>query len=948
MGKSGSKLLAVEPNFDLSRLDEVPDDIRAAIERHISLQSDQIDELKSSYERLRVDSEQKCFELEKQLTVSNEKLQQESKSTTTLRQQVLELEKNFSGASQRLRETQDELFDATRILEELRRENAKVEAEKVELVEVLEKKNSEISTLTEEWKTFSVKLNETNQQRIEALAKVDEVETKSVTEQYQMSRLQQEMEHLRQQNEWLDGELREKTNQLLTVRKEKSSSVLELQAQLEEKTQEMAYLEETVQVLKRTGEENNVKIENYVQKLKESRELHTQIQEQYTHEVASQEKLLALYKEGASENEAKVSELTTAVIELQKHLKQASEAYTEIAAQRDKELEEASKVEQEKDEQITKLERELKDANDLLEAARKKGVVPLSEEGIEALSPSAAAASRLLKSGMTLTQEIEEKAPIMKAQREDYEHALQAVSQLTQQLNSAMLETEKLRVNTEEDSKRCREMTRANHRLQQQAADLSQQVRMLLKELEEARGRRVHLDISQDDQNVTCSDISSSSMVISDKLVTFRSIEELQEQNQKLLEVVRDLSEKLEERDTAVRDERTAELQARLDEAQEELKQMRESRERQTEMVSVVDVMVLSMPLTPGGRTTQPITSTPQTSADSPVVSGAQSDDTVDAKHQLTDTKNALKELQDQFNTYKREKADNDRMVSEQLEKFRQEASDLRVQNARLASQLEFSNERHKTLVSNIDIYKKEIAALRDKTQRYSVSVMKHEQTVSTQREDLLALQEKLSRAEVRCQSLEAHNAVLKSAETRLVQDRENILREKCSQNLLLANLQTIQVPYIDASNNLERAEFETKTKLTRQVESLRQENMQLQRKIDAAVSKNQTTITVLENRLGETRSHLEKQTAEADGTKRQIEELLQQIEHLKTQLAESTAMATASQSEPSTDTVNASVQQTSTAGSSPALEEEMKDLKAQLSQSATEVKGETCHQTLH
>ena len=40
-----------------------------------------------------------------------------------------------------------------------------------------------------------------------------------------------------------------------------------------------------------------------------------------------------------------------------------------------------------------------------------------------------------------------------------------------------------------------------------------------------------------------------------------------------------------------------------------------------------------------------------------------------------------------------------------------------------------------------------------------------------------------------------------------------------------------------------------------------------------------------LKNRLGETRSHLEKQTAEADGTKRQIEELLQQIEHLKTQV---------------------------------------------------------------
>ena len=56
MDKGGSKLLAIEPNFDLSRLNEIPEDIREAIERHISSQSDQIDELKSNYERLRVDS----------------------------------------------------------------------------------------------------------------------------------------------------------------------------------------------------------------------------------------------------------------------------------------------------------------------------------------------------------------------------------------------------------------------------------------------------------------------------------------------------------------------------------------------------------------------------------------------------------------------------------------------------------------------------------------------------------------------------------------------------------------------------------------------------------------------------------------------------------------------------------------------------------------------------
>ena len=61
---------------------------------------------------------------------------------------------------------------------------------------------------------------------------------------------------------------------------------------------------------------------------------------------------------------------------------------------------------------------------------------------------------------------------------------------------------------------------------------------MLLKELEEARGRVV----TQDDVfNVSSSEVSSSSNLISEKLVSFRSIEELQEQNQRLLEVVREL-----------------------------------------------------------------------------------------------------------------------------------------------------------------------------------------------------------------------------------------------------------------------------------------------------------------------------------------------------------------------------------------------------------------------
>ena len=65
---------------------------------------------------------------------------------------------------------------------------------------------------------------------------------------------------------------------------------------------------------------------------------------------------------------------------------------------------------------------------------------------------------------------------------------------------------------------------------------------MLLVELEEARGNNV---LQEDDVN--SADISSTSEVISQHLVTFRSVEELQQQNQRLLLALRELGDSQEQ-----------------------------------------------------------------------------------------------------------------------------------------------------------------------------------------------------------------------------------------------------------------------------------------------------------------------------------------------------------------------------------------------------------------
>ena len=54
--------------------------------------------------------------------------------------------------------------------------------------------------------------------------------------------------------------------------------------------------------------------------------------------------------------------------------------------------------------------------------------------------------------------------------------------------------------------------------------------------------------------------------------------------------------------------------------------------------------------------------------------------------------------------------------------------------------------------------------------------------------------QEKFSNADVQLQNMRAERDMLKTIEARLNQEKEGLIREARSQNMLLANLQAIQV----------------------------------------------------------------------------------------------------------------------------------------------------------
>ena len=131
--------------------------------------------------------------------------------------------------------------------------------------------------------------------------------------------------------------------------------------------------------------------------------------------------------------------------------------------------------------------------------------------------------------------------------------------------------------------------------------------------------------------------------------------------------------------------------------------------------------------------------------------------------------------------------------------------------------QLEYSNERYEMLDSTHKGLKSELSALRDKEKKVSSMLTRHQVTVDRLTQELLAAREQNSRLEVSQRSLKVERDTLLKSERRLQQQYEDLLKEQRSQNVLLTNIQAIQ-------NNLERSEYETKMRLTAQVEALEKE----------------------------------------------------------------------------------------------------------------------------
>ncbi|XP_063796301.1 nucleoprotein TPR [Pseudophryne corroboree] len=908
--------------LERAELAKLPKAVQSKLERFLTEQQAEMDSMRSRHEKFRVDCDQQYFEIEKRLAQSQERLVSESQECQNLREQLNKKSDEQKELSEQMKDLETCNVRHLALQSRLTRARESIEAEKRDLVRTNERRAQELEHLNDDLKRLYDKLKEANAEKVELQLKLDELQSSEVSVKYREKRLEQEKELLQTQNNWLNTELRSKTDELLSVQREKGNNILELKGALENKKDEVIRLEEQITCLKSCNENLQKQAEDLMNKLKEAKDQQGSVAEKFHSELKANVKLCNLYKSAADDSEAKSTELTRAVEELHKLLKEAE--YTNKSIQNQLSEMEAAKgdVERSLGERIDKLERELENANDLLSSTKRKGTL-LSEEELTAMSPTAAAVSKVLKPGMKLTElynaymetqdqlliekqenkritkylddivkEVEGKAPILKRQREEYERMQKTVTSLSAKLEQAMREIQRMQNETDKANKTSSVLEKENGRLELQLKDLSQQIRILLMELEEARGNHV-----QRDDDVSSANITSSSEVITQHLVTYRNIEELQQQNQKLLVALRELGEAKEKEEQESIASEISELKKALENACSEVQQLRENRQHHMHMVESVirqrDMYRILLAQTTG--VTLPaaddvsMTSTPRKSpGSSQLLSTPAPAVAISETTEAAEAKAALKQLQEVFENYRKEKAENDRMLNEQNEKLQEQVTELRSQNTKISTQLEFASKRYEMLQDNVESYRREITSLQEKSQKLSATTQKQEQIINTMTQDLRAANEKLAVAEVRAENLRREKELLKVTESRLSHERESLLSERRGQNLLLTNLQTIQV-------TLERSDTEIRQRYNNQVEKLEQELNQIKKKLEYEVeqkhllNKNQDVQILDLKRQYESEVNLHSSTKELlKNSNKEIASLKQTLGNFEAQLARS------------------------------------------------------------
>ncbi|RMD41256.1 hypothetical protein DV735_g3860, partial [Chaetothyriales sp. CBS 134920] len=648
--------------------------------------------------------------------------------------------------------------------------------------------------------------------------------------------LQQEIDLLKKNNEWLETERNIKIEEHATFRKEKNARIAELSRSNEQYISEVEALKRSEAALRQRLDEQESRNEDLLQEIQRLQQEKLAEADSARTEIETIKRLQELQQASAETAKKRVEELNEL---LQEKQDQFAEQLGAIRAAAENDHAEKQAAEN----KIAELEATVSDLRSELDQTRLPPSTPRQQAYGNGLSTPArpstplgifspSSASRLrgnvsttqlyseykklekeLATEKRIKDELQESLDDMVQQLEAQKPEVEQVQADSARAQSELVEMSELldKANEERDAsiKQARTYrgqldakTKEVELLTQQLRDTSAEIRYLLMEQEiQRRGETLTKEdfermqqYADEAMQQATADLSETQKIVNERLLIFKNITELQQQNEAQVATIRNMVKKLE-------DSQAEELQQHF---AKERNMFREILSRKGHLVEPSDFS----------------RSLPIPAPDSPAAGLNESVHAVSAE-----LKEAFNGLQQQFDAYRHENSTTQTTLRQQIDGLQKRNSELQSEISRAQGQLIAASQRNEMLQANLDLIKAENSELTKRTFALMENGTKQELRAQQVAEEVVEARSSIESLRRESANLKAEKELWKNVERRLIEDNESLRNERSRVDQMNNNLQNLL-------NEREQADSETRRRLQAQVESLETELQTTKRKL--------------------------------------------------------------------------------------------------------------------
>ncbi|TFK24987.1 hypothetical protein FA15DRAFT_384092 [Coprinopsis marcescibilis] len=842
-----------------------------------------LDELKAENERKDVELEQAFLEKEsvsKESETSVISVQEELARVKQERDKLVEennaLKTQLSTVSSSQNATSTEV-------KALKHQVQDIEREKRDLMGVISRAKKEEETREEEIQSLRASLRAARQDHQTLESQIRELKSQEASTKFKLDSLTQQLKLAQTEAERTNAELSNKTEEYSKYRRAKHAEMLSLQSSHDSLSQEHTATQASLNALKSS---HSTQTNQLSQALSKIQALTGQIAEQearYADEANGLKRLIQTLEDRDRHQREVVEGIQSQWAAVGETSERRENSLKDKLEQEAKRREEAEKRVEQLENVLGKMSRgDLQMPGTPFRTPGTPGGLAMGEFNEAVLSPTVALASRSQRGGKTFTEvyteyvglqeengqlrskladmdrtmtavvaEIEERAPILAQQRIEYERVTREASQLSAQLNQTLQERDAQAKLATETNQKLTKSTAENGLLQQQLSDLGRQIQTLLREI--ARRDDPTIPIDEELENVPLAQANDVNAIITNNLVLFRNIESLQQQNQRLLRITRELGEKMESEEReykAAMEQEQGEAIREAHEAMLELGAQLEAQKRSSDgiiqsYVKERDALKAMLRRAEAAAQQaglnlnigqQPVTQNTTVVSDSEIA-------------------RELHEVQEQFEAYKMEMGVDSTRLRDELTSTQRQAHELGANLAKANAKIEFLNDRHRMHQEQFQLNSREFDELNKRNQNLFDQWTRADIECARVSDDLQVANGRLEQLRNECANLRAEKQIWQGVEARLLDENKTLAMERSHLSDLMSNIQKMHNDLERSGENdrrrlegqlqmLEGQTQDLRTQLSRERDAVRQISMQkdleardLQSRLDRAVS---------------------------------------------------------------------------------------------------------------